>query len=276
MSEQTIKQFEEKEISRITQIVLELLKEKGELSNKEVVKIINEEIKKDPVYEGLQDWNIHYSRERIKEAVLESKLLNQGRGDLSLSWFNFYVYFRLPAGIVVSFMFLFFGGLTTFFNLMDIAVIGTLFWGLKERKLWAYKMNFVVLIAETILRPLERVSDITGFIMSVILFGLIWLLPNWIYFKKRKYLFLYTYPNYKLNKIIKEPKNWFLTIENFCHKAIGKAKEKRLLGLAILALVIIAGIFYWFQLRPSQIRKECSKYVGAAYEKCLHKSGLDR
>jgi hypothetical protein len=191
--EEEIKKFEEEEINRITQKVLISLKEKGELSNNAVVKIINAELKNDPVYDGLQDWNIHYSRERIREAILGSKLLNHGKGNLPTSWFNFYIYFRLPAGIVFSFILLFVGGLATLTSLIDIAVIGTLFWGLKGRKLWAYKMNFIVLSVETIFRPLERANNIIEFLVLAILFSLIWLLPNWIYFKKRKYLFLYSY-----------------------------------------------------------------------------------
>jgi|GEM_PF-3335682 len=29
-------------------------------------------------------------------------------------------------------------------------------------------------------------------------------------------------------------------------------------GIVIVVLVILAGVFYWFQIRPTQIKKECS------------------
>jgi hypothetical protein len=48
---------------------------------------------------------------------------------------------------------------------------------------------------------------------------------------------------------------------------------------------MIGGIFYWFQWRPTQIRKECAEknsgFVGVvAYEKnfeqCVNKNGLEK
>lgn len=55
----------------------------------------------------------------------------------------------------------------------------------------------------------------------------------------------------------------------------------------VVVLLIISGLFYWFQWRPSEIRKECSKnftqgYLSSRlsispsekYQKCLHEKGL--
>jgi len=184
-----LKDFENKEIERIVERVVLAIGQTDKLTNKQIHKIIKDELKDDLIYKDLEDWQVRYSQKRIEKGVIDNKLLNQGHEPLSLSWFNFYVYFRLPAGIVVSFLFLFFGGLITFLSLIEIAIAGALFWGLKERKSWAYKMNFVVLIAETILRPLGSISSVMEFVIFVVIFSLIWLLPNWIYFKKRKYLF---------------------------------------------------------------------------------------
>lgn len=63
-------------------------------------------------------------------------------------------------------------------------------------------------------------------------------------------------------------------------------------SLLIIFVVFIAGAFYWFQLRPSWIRKECSKNLGGSgfgltadiesgaylnrYNKCLSENGLER
>lgn len=60
--------------------------------------------------------------------------------------------------------------------------------------------------------------------------------------------------------------------------------------LLIIILVIIAGYFYWFQIRPAQIRKECHDYAYGTpnlgdtnewvtatkyyYDACLSRKGL--
>jgi len=52
----------------------------------------------------------------------------------------------------------------------------------------------------------------------------------------------------------------------------------------LVAILIIAFSFYWFEWRPSEIRKECSKYQDIlesvlqkkTYEKCLREHGLEK
>ena len=73
-------------------------------------------------------------------------------------------------------------------------------------------------------------------------------------------------------------------------------KLKEYKEIIIIVLVLIVGAFYWFQLRPTNIRKECYKdtYIDATdkiseldkkygiydernerdYEKCLKSKGL--
>lgn len=111
-------------------------------------------------------------------------------GHRPLLWFNFYVYFRLPAGIILGALTAFLGSGTDIFSKIDIIISCILFWGLKEKKLWAWKMNFAVLILETITIPITKTSNPTEFIIIFVMIGCCWLLPNWIYFKNRKYLFL--------------------------------------------------------------------------------------
>jgi hypothetical protein len=41
-----------------------------------------------------------------------------------------------------------------------------------------------------------------------------------------------------------------------------KIKSPSSLGIVVLAVVLIV-LFYWFQWRPAEIRKECSKYTSA-------------
>jgi len=63
-------------------------------------------------------------------------------------------------------------------------------------------------------------------------------------------------------------------------------KIKEYKGIIIVVLVIILGAFYWYSYRPTQIRKECAKYLtgfGAVgfsgenkYDKCLLENGLEK
>ncbi len=53
--------------------------------------------------------------------------------------------------------------------------------------------------------------------------------------------------------------------------------------IAILAVLIVAaGAFYWYEYRPSQIRKECADatlsgvVVDGAYGLCLLRRGLEK
>ena len=46
--------------------------------------------------------------------------------------------------------------------------------------------------------------------------------------------------------------------------------------LFILVTSILIYLFYWFEWRPSQIRKECSRYSNSGYDRCIRKNGLER
>lgn len=53
-----------------------------------------------------------------------------------------------------------------------------------------------------------------------------------------------------------------------------EAHPKRYLVFASLLLLFL--LFYWFQLRPAQIRQSCGNFSGGYYTKCLHKKGVDQ
>lgn len=57
--------------------------------------------------------------------------------------------------------------------------------------------------------------------------------------------------------------------------------------IIVSVILLIAGWFYWFELRPSNIKRECYKFVkdnferinttesiNLSYSMCLHKNGL--
>lgn len=47
--------------------------------------------------------------------------------------------------------------------------------------------------------------------------------------------------------------------------------KKQYIGLIILVVIIFASLFYWYEYRPSQIKKEC---YNAAKEKAIERDGL--
>jgi len=82
-----------------------------------------------------------------------------------------------------------------------------LFWQLRKFKLWAWKLNFVILILDAIFLTFVAHELITGTITALTnklifgtirdigwlcvtaLFSISWIILNWIYFKKRRSLF---------------------------------------------------------------------------------------
>jgi hypothetical protein len=48
------------------------------------------------------------------------------------------------------------------------------------------------------------------------------------------------------------------------------------LKLLVFATLVLLGIaFYWYEIRPANIREKCAKdTLPAGYERCLNKNGL--
>jgi hypothetical protein len=61
--------------------------------------------------------------------------------------------------------------------------------GLYKRKLWAWKVNWIILFGEPLYIMMKKSEDVPHFIGLFIGFFIIWYFPNFIYFKKRRVLF---------------------------------------------------------------------------------------
>jgi len=118
---------------------------------------------------------------------------------LPLRWFKFYVYIRFPLGLISS-GFLLLKNPQSSFLWFGSALMLVLFIGLMNKKLWAWKLNFGYLVYEALLMVLAEYSliqkefsfeatDSKVYLAIVIAIGLAWIILNWIYFKKRKYIF---------------------------------------------------------------------------------------
>jgi len=120
---------------------------------------------------------------------------------LPIRWLNFYVDI-IPVGIVLSVVLVVYAlahGLYSddptsvpfilIFTALKVCLGVFLFVGLHRRRLWGWRLNWFVLVLVVLLGPLGRAEDSTTYFLFLIAVALLWLLPNAIYFKKRRYLF---------------------------------------------------------------------------------------
>lgn len=138
------------------------------------------------------------------------KLIEESNNNLPLNWYKFYRYFRLPVSIIFGIL----SCIGLFSNDMDfwpeatfifaiIFILLILFYIivllLFDYKI-GYLLNNILIIIEIVLysinctlgiqNSLNTVNNVLIYMLTYILiFGVIWGIPNYIYFKKRKYLF---------------------------------------------------------------------------------------
>lgn len=120
--------------------------------------------------------------------------------EFPVKWLKFYTYVRIPLGIFISilsliFTFIYIGEpifigiysiVVTLFVVMEIF----LFIGLHRRKLWGWKLNWYVIAIELVINIISRYDYNEVVVIGLLLaWILLWLLPNYFYFTKRKSLF---------------------------------------------------------------------------------------
>ncbi len=122
---------------------------------------------------------------------LESNTMDKVPSDLPLNWFKFYTYIRLPLSFFVGLVVLLTSGdvVVAFGSALWLVFLGFVFWGLKERKGWGLSTNYVLLIVEPLVQALSRTDSAAVFFGVAFVLLVIWTLPNYIYFKKRRHLF---------------------------------------------------------------------------------------
>lgn len=124
---------------------------------------------------------------------------------LGIRWLRFYANIRLPLSIILAFL----GIFQVFFALESgtqnpllfllllgyVAFIALLIFtclGLKARKWWGWNLNWWLLIIEVLVYPFIATVpayNFSEYLFSAVVFGLVWFLPNAIYFSKRECLF---------------------------------------------------------------------------------------
>ncbi len=122
---------------------------------------------------------------------------------LPTRWLSFYTYFFLPFKILTSpvnilaeYDRLIEAGYNVSLNPFDFVpivivdiFICLLIYGLHKRKLWGWISNWIFLALIVLVNPIGTSKDFTVYFVAVFLTALIFFLPNYIYFKKRRFLF---------------------------------------------------------------------------------------
>lgn len=119
---------------------------------------------------------------------------------LPVNWLNWYTYGRIPLGIAglllhpvdkMAYAELPRGAFAIGIVLAYIylVLIICLLIGLHRKKLWGWRLNWVVLVLEVLLAPAARANNLVSYFVFLIGLLLFWLIPHTIYFSKRRCLF---------------------------------------------------------------------------------------
>ena len=130
----------------------------------------------------------------ISHAPKKSPQSNVDPAVLGTKWLAFWNYVSLPVGGLLGIVFAIltpeFGvivGLVAFFQL-------TVAYGLHNRRLWAWQWNWVLIVLTGISPAVENALVIPGdfwprFAVGIVVTGLVWIWPNYVYWRKRQFLF---------------------------------------------------------------------------------------
>lgn len=116
---------------------------------------------------------------------------------LGTKWLRCWIYGSLPLGGFLSLIYPILiapPSLSTVESAIWIAWAPFAFilaFGLHKRKLWAWKINWIAVVLGyiTYLFPASPHPGVE-FVIRLVLASLIWMWPNWIYWRKRKHLFI--------------------------------------------------------------------------------------
>lgn len=121
----------------------------------------------------------------------------------STRWLSFYTFVYLPFGFLTSFVLILAEydklverGYVVTFNPLGLVPIITegifrcfIIYGLHKRRLWAWICNWFLLCSTVLINPIFYARDIGPYLVAVVLLGIVFFLPNFFYFKKRRVLF---------------------------------------------------------------------------------------
>lgn len=126
--------------------------------------------------------------------TISATAANSSLASLGTKWLNFWTYAFLPIGALSWILLYFLLETSHYFLLYATFLYLWLAYGLHKRRLWAWQWNWVVVVLSWITgaMPVEFGSapDFVGkSITRFVVFGLVWMWPNYVYWKKRRGLF---------------------------------------------------------------------------------------
>lgn len=128
---------------------------------------------------------------------------NDIKESIGTRWLTFYTYIFLPFRILAGFVPVLaqydklrekgYNVAITFPDLAPAIIFGifivVVLYGVHKRFMWGWICNWIFLGATTLGSPLSTTKEIGPYIVAVVILILIFFVPNYIYFKRRKILF---------------------------------------------------------------------------------------
>ena len=115
-------------------------------------------------------------------------------------WLLFWIYIRIPLGILMSLNKVTNINFPSWYRssvLTTIILSGFVFQGLRKRLKWGWRLNFLLLGIEAFYYlPMNFASKekagedyIIAYLIGLVICGVVWFVPNYLYFKRRESLF---------------------------------------------------------------------------------------
>lgn len=114
-----------------------------------------------------------------------------------MNWYKFVTYLMCPIGIIGSILGVFYFSeyaedFVTFAFLFDALLVGILMYGLYNKTTWSWKLLLGLYIFNSLFGRIEFLENFGPFpyLIFVLIVNAITTYPNYIYFNKRKHLFV--------------------------------------------------------------------------------------
>ncbi|MFW6035227.1 MAG: hypothetical protein ACOCRZ_03120 [Halothermotrichaceae bacterium] len=111
-------------------------------------------------------------------------------------WLWFYTYIRIPLGVIfgiVSIINYIVSDISIHLNIPFVIILMSVhlvvFFGIHKRKLWGWYSNWGLLAVEILYYSYSGFSSLLNFFVRLLVLIILWGVPNYFYFSKRKFVF---------------------------------------------------------------------------------------
>jgi DNA-directed RNA polymerase subunit M/transcription elongation factor TFIIS len=134
---------------------------------------------------------------KVKQIKTNDAVTSDADEELPMNWYKFLTYVACPLGIIAMIVLIlrlsdYVDDIVTFSFLFDGLLIGTLMFGLHNKTAWSWKLLLGLNILNSLFGRIEALVEWGPFVylIFVIIVNAFTTFPNYIYFKKRKHLFV--------------------------------------------------------------------------------------